>query len=60
MAKWSDGDVIGIERATGHLIQWNARSRQKYTSGETLKEFGARNLTAKERQRLKEQTENKR
>lgn len=50
--KYRDGEVIGIEPITGLLIHWNATTKQPYTAGETLAEYGVDNLTGTERQRL--------
>lgn len=49
--KYKDGEVLGTE-TTGAVIQWDADTRHRYTSGETLKEFGIKNLTNRERQRV--------
>lgn len=52
-----DGEVVGVD-SDGHLIQWSADARATYNSGETLEEYGVRNLSALELQRTQGNLEN--
>lgn len=45
-----DEEVVGLDN--GKIVQWDARKRQRYNSGETLKQFGIHNLTETEKKRL--------
>lgn len=46
-----DGEVLGLCRSSGMLIQWNAENRSTYVS-ETLAEFGLKNLHKNEAARI--------
>lgn len=46
-----DGEVLGLD-TDGSIVQWDGDHQQAYNCGETPQEFGIRNLTAVERERV--------
>ena len=52
MKKLLDGEVLGIDN-DGGLICWDAVREERYNCGQTLKQYGMKNLTDREKRRLK-------
>jgi hypothetical protein len=48
---FSDGQVLGIDN-DGCLIQWDSNKGERYNCGETLNQFGIKNLSDKEKKTL--------